>query len=77
MSTVLDFESQVLSIEQKIKELRDASKIGDIDVAAEITKMQSKVDKLLSQIYLKLIYLKNITFIFQLFIELLHTQTNF
>ena len=54
MSTVLDFESQVLSIEQKIKELRDASKIGDIDVATEISKMQNKVDKLLSQIYQKL-----------------------
>lgn len=54
MSIVLDFESQVLDIEKKISELREASKIGDIDVANEISRMQSKVDKLLSQIYQKL-----------------------
>ena len=54
MSIVLDFESQVLVIEKKIKELREASKIGDIDVASEITRMQSKVDRLLKQIYQKL-----------------------
>ena len=54
MSVVLEFESQVLDIEKKISELREASRIGDIDVANEISKMQAKVDKLLSQIYQKL-----------------------
>lgn len=54
MSSVLDFESQVLDIEKKISELREASKVGDIDVANEISKMQAKVDKMLSQIYQKL-----------------------
>ena len=54
MSMILDFESQVVDIEKKIAALRDASKIGDLDVASEITKMQSKVDKMLSQIYQKL-----------------------
>ena len=54
MSIVLDFESHVLEIEKKVAELRDASKIGDIDVANEIAKMQSKVDKLLFQTYQKL-----------------------
>ena len=54
MSVILDFESQVLSIEKQIKALRDASQIGDLDVALEITKMQSKVDRLLKQIYQKL-----------------------
>lgn len=54
MSVALDFESQVLAIEKKIAELREASKIGDIDVANEIKKMQAKVDKMLSQIYRKL-----------------------
>ncbi|MDR1391064.1 MAG: acetyl-CoA carboxylase carboxyltransferase subunit alpha [Holosporales bacterium] len=54
MGVVLDFERQVVNIEKKILELRQASKIEDIDVAAEITKMQRKVDKLLAQIYKKL-----------------------
>lgn len=54
MAKVLDFESQVLELEGKIKELRDVSKIGDIDVATEISRMQQKVDKLLIQIYEKL-----------------------
>ncbi|NCB48896.1 MAG: acetyl-CoA carboxylase carboxyl transferase subunit alpha, partial [Clostridia bacterium] len=54
MSVVLGFESQVLAIEKQIKELRDASKIGDIDVASEITRMQTKVDRLIKQIYQKL-----------------------
>lgn len=54
MSIVLDFESQVIDIEKRISDLREASKIGDIDVANEISKMQSKVDKLLSQTYQKL-----------------------
>ncbi|MDR2598509.1 MAG: acetyl-CoA carboxylase carboxyltransferase subunit alpha [Holosporales bacterium] len=54
MSFPLEFENQVLAIENKIKELRDASKLGDIDVAAEISRMQKKVDKLLVNIYRKL-----------------------
>lgn len=51
---VLDFESSVLSIEKKIQELRDASAVGDVDVANEISKMQAKVDRILKQIYQKL-----------------------
>ncbi|MDR0744671.1 MAG: acetyl-CoA carboxylase carboxyltransferase subunit alpha [Holosporales bacterium] len=51
---ILDFEAQVLSIEEKIKELRNASAIGDVNVANEISKMQTKVDKILQQIYQKL-----------------------
>lgn len=54
MSFVLDFESQVLGLEKKVSELRETSKIGDVDFAREITKMQSKIDKILSQIYQKL-----------------------
>lgn len=54
MAAVLDFETQVLSLEQKINELRDASKIDNIDVSVEISKIQQKVDKLLKQIYQKL-----------------------
>jgi acetyl-CoA carboxylase carboxyl transferase subunit alpha len=54
MDFVLDFEKQVCEIENKVKELREASRIGDIDVTSEIGKMQNKIDKLLSQIYKKL-----------------------
>jgi acetyl-CoA carboxylase carboxyl transferase subunit alpha len=54
MSFPLEFENQVLAIESKIKELRDASKLGNIDVAAEISRMQAKVDKLLRNVYRKL-----------------------
>jgi acetyl-CoA carboxylase carboxyl transferase subunit alpha len=54
MGINLDFESQVIDIERKITELRNASQIGDVDVAFEITKMQNKIDKLLRQIYQKL-----------------------
>lgn len=54
MSGILDFENQVSILENKIRELREVSKVGDIDVATEITRLQQKVDKLLSQIYQKL-----------------------
>ena len=54
MGIVLDFESQVLDLEKKISELRETSRIGDVDFAREITKMQSKIDKILVQIYQKL-----------------------
>ena len=54
MSVVLEFESQVLSLEKKVSELRETSKIGEVDFAREITRMQNKIDKLLSQIYQKL-----------------------
>ena len=54
MSVILDFESQVLTHEKKVSELRKTSKIGEVDFAREITRMQNKIDKLLSQIYQKL-----------------------
>ncbi|MDR3224531.1 MAG: acetyl-CoA carboxylase carboxyltransferase subunit alpha [Holosporales bacterium] len=54
MSKILDFEIQILAIEKKISELREASQIGNINVASEISKMQEKVYKLLEQIYKKL-----------------------
>lgn len=54
MSNILDFENQVIDIEKKIAALRDASKLGDINVASEISKMQANVDKMLVHIYQKL-----------------------
>ncbi|MDR1233884.1 MAG: acetyl-CoA carboxylase carboxyltransferase subunit alpha [Holosporales bacterium] len=54
MPSSLEFENQVLIIEKKIADLREASSIGDINVASEISRMQMKVDKLLKDIYKKL-----------------------
>ncbi len=54
MSIVFDFEEQVSALEKKIIELRNAAQIGDIDVANEITRMQNKIDRMLTQIYQKL-----------------------
>lgn len=54
MAGILDFENQILDLEKQIDVLRETSNIGNIDVASEITKMQQKVDKLLSQTYQKL-----------------------
>ena len=52
MSSVLDFETSVHELEQKITELKAIN--GPLDVSSEIDKMQKKVDKMLSQIYQKL-----------------------
>ena len=54
MSTVLDFEHQVLSLEEKIKDLRKSSASENVDFSKEISKMQAKLDKMLVQIYQKL-----------------------
>ena len=54
MSIDFDFEEQVSALEKKIIELRNAAQIGDIDVANEITRMQNKIDRMLTQIYQKL-----------------------
>ena len=48
----LDFEASVYELEQKIAELKVLT--SELDVSAEIKKMQNKVDKMLIQIYSKL-----------------------
>lgn len=54
MKSVLDFELNVSKLEQKIAELREASEIGDISVASEISRIQQKVDRMLVATYQKL-----------------------
>ncbi|HEX9569624.1 MAG TPA: acetyl-CoA carboxylase carboxyltransferase subunit alpha [Rhodospirillales bacterium] len=54
MRTYLDFEKPIAELEGKIEELRHVSGSSGIDVAGEVAKLQSKVDKLLVQIYAKL-----------------------
>lgn len=51
MSIFLDFEKPVAEMEGKINELRHLSSKGDLNIVEEISRLQSKVDRLLRQIY--------------------------
>lgn len=51
---MLEFEKPVIELESKIAELRHVSSDDQINIAEEIARMQTKADKLLSQIYSKL-----------------------
>lgn len=50
----LDFEKPVLELEAKIAELRNVSSDSNLNIAEEITRMQTKADRLSKQIYSKL-----------------------
>jgi len=54
MPSFLDFEKPVAELEGKMEELRHMSDIGDIKIADELSKLQSRIDKSLKQIYTKL-----------------------
>ncbi len=54
MPTFLDFEKPVAELEGKIEELRHLSDDGEINIAEEVAKLQSKADRLLRQSYAKL-----------------------
>ena len=54
MHNYLDFEKPIAELEGKIEELRHLSGSGEVNIAEEVTKLQSKVDKLLAQTYAKL-----------------------
>jgi acetyl-CoA carboxylase carboxyl transferase subunit alpha len=54
MSTYLDFEKPIAELEGKIKELRHLSDGGEINIVDEITRLQTRVDRLLRQTYAKL-----------------------
>ena len=54
MQTFLEFEKPIAELEGKIEELRHLTDTGDINIAEEVSKLQSKVDKLLRQTYAKL-----------------------
>jgi acetyl-CoA carboxylase carboxyl transferase subunit alpha len=47
----LEFEKPILELEGKIAELRNVSGTSSINIAEEISRMQSKADKLLQQTY--------------------------
>ena len=54
MRVYLDFESPLVDLESKIQELRHLSGSSDINIAAEIERLQGKAEKLLHQTYAKL-----------------------
>ncbi len=51
MQTFLDFEKPIAELESKIEELRHLSDAGDINIAEEVGRLQSKVDRLLRSTY--------------------------
>ena len=51
---MLEFEKPILELEGKIAELRHVSSDSEVNISEEISRMQSKADKLLQQAYAKL-----------------------
>jgi acetyl-CoA carboxylase carboxyl transferase subunit alpha len=54
MATLLDFEKPLAELESKVKELRLLADGSELDLAEEITKLESRAAKLLAQTYGKL-----------------------
>ena len=54
MPTFLDFEKPIAELEGKIEELRHVATEGDINIAEEVARLQTKADRLLRQTYAKL-----------------------
>ena len=54
MATLLDFEKPIAELECKIEELRHLSDGSELDIADEITRLESRADQLLAQTYGKL-----------------------
>ncbi len=52
--TYLDFEKPIADLEGKIRELRHLSDGDQLNITAEVTRLQSKVERLLRQTYKKL-----------------------
>jgi len=51
MMVSLDFEKNIIEIEQKLNELRHLSRAGDVNIAQEINHLEEKLKKQLLQIY--------------------------
>ena len=54
MATYLEFEKPIAELDGKIAELKHVATGGDINIAEEVAKLQSKTEKLLRQTYAKL-----------------------
>lgn len=54
MATYLDFERSIAELEDKINELRHLSHSSDINIVEEISKLQTKLDKVVKHTYTNL-----------------------
>lgn len=54
MPSFLDFEKPIAELQSRIDELREAGEAGDVDIAAELGRLQAKSDKLLRDTFSKL-----------------------
>ena len=54
MKTYLEFEKPIADLEARVAELRDTASSGEIDIEAEIGKLEAKADKLLKDTYARL-----------------------
>ena len=54
MQTYLDFEKPIAELETRVSELRETANSGDIDLDAEIGRLEAKSSKLLRDTYAKL-----------------------
>ena len=54
MQTYLDFEKPIAELETRVAELRDTANAGELDLDAEIGKLEAKSAKLLRDTYAKL-----------------------
>src|SRR5919106_2736180 len=54
MQTYLDFEKPIAELETRVAELRETASAGDIDIDAEIGRLESKASKLLRDTYARL-----------------------
>lgn len=54
MRNFLDFEQPIAELEGKIEELRHLADTGEVNIADEVGKLQTKVDKLITTTYAKL-----------------------
>ena len=54
MLTYLDFEKPIAELEARVSELRETASAGDLDIDAEIERLESKAKKLLRDTYAKL-----------------------
>jgi len=54
MQTYLEFEKPIAELEARIAELRETASAGDIDIEAEVAKLEAKAAKLLKDTYSRL-----------------------
>ncbi|MFS0738760.1 acetyl-CoA carboxylase carboxyltransferase subunit alpha [Sphingomonas sp. 1P06PA] len=54
MAAFLDFEKPIAELQQRTAELRETAEGGTIDIAAELSKLEAKSDKLLRETYARL-----------------------